>query len=352
MDQSLILGVIMPKNENKVYNLAVIGCGYWGPNLIRNFRALPNCRVTTVSDRDQARLNHMKTLYPDITITTDFMKILEDDTIDAVAIATPVFTHHPLAMKTLQAGKHTFIEKPLASSVAQCKDLIDVAKQNSLILMVGHTFVYTPAVRNIKEIIDSGEIGEVLYINSRRLNLGLFQKDINVAWDLAPHDLSIILYILGKTPTSVNCQGKAHINPQIEDITTIALNFSDENFAMIQSSWLDPRKIREITIVGSKKMIVYDDIEINEKIKIYDKNVQAPPHYDTFAEFQYSYHYGGMTAPFIKQTEPLKVECQHFIDCIASGKESDSSGEEGLKVVQILEAASESLRKNGAQITL
>lgn len=335
-----------------MFNVAVIGCGYWGPNLIRNFRSLDNCTVSMVCDRDQTRLDHMKRLYHDIRTTTDFDRIIEDPQINAVAIATPVYTHHSLAMKCLQAGKHTFIEKPLASSVKQCRELIELAGQKKLTLMVGHTFIYTSSVRKIKEIIDSGELGDILYINSRRLNLGLFQKDINVAWDLAPHDISIILYLLGKKPTSVNCQGKAHINPNVEDITTIALNFGGQYFAMVQSSWLDPRKIREITIVGSKKMIVYDDMEIHEKIKIYDKSVQAPPHYDTFAEFQYSYHYGGSNSPYVKQVEPLKVECQHFLDCIASDKISDSSGEEGLKVVQILEASSESLQQDGAQIKL
>lgn len=237
---------MIKKEENKVYNIAVIGCGYWGPNLIRNFRALDDCRVSVVCDSDHSRLDHMKKLYHDIDTTSDINRILEDASIDAVAVATPVSTHHPLALKCLRAGKHTFIEKPLASSTAQCRELVDTAGMNSLQLMVGHTFIYTASVRNIKEIIDSGEIGDILYISSRRLNLGLFQKDINVAWDLAPHDISIILYLLGKAPSSVNCQGKAHINPEVEDITTIALNFGDEYFAMIQSSWLDPRDRKSV----------------------------------------------------------------------------------------------------------
>ena len=218
--------------------------------------------------------------------------------------------------------------------------------------MVGHTFIYSTPVRKIKEIIEAGELGQLQYISSRRLNLGLFQKDINVAWDLVPHDISIILYIMNKKLESVNCQGKAHINPDIEDVTNMSLNFANSGFATIQSSWLDPNKIREMIFVGSKKMLVYDDIEPNEKIKIYDKRVDVPPHYDTFAEFQYSYHYGDMYAPYLKMTEPLKVECRHFIDCIENGSTCLSSGNEGLEVVQILEAASQSLKNGGAKVAI
>jgi len=200
--------------------------------------------------------------------------------------------------------------------------------------------------------VKNGDIGEIQYISSRRLNLGLFQKDINVAWDLAPHDISIILYFLEKPPISVNCQGKAHINKDIEDVTNMSLDFENGGFATIHSSWLDPNKIREMIIVGSKRMIVYDDNEPLEKIKIYDKRVEAPPHYDTFAEFQYSYHYGDMIAPYIKQTEPLKVEMQHFLDCIKTGKKPESNGLEGLRVIQILEASSRSLKSGGAKVEI
>ena len=216
----------------------------------------------------------------------------------------------------------------------------------------GHTFVYTAPVLKIKEIIASGEIGEVMYISSRRLNLGLFQKDINVAWDLAPHDISIILFVMDHDPISVNCQGKAHINPEIEDVTNMTINFANGGIALVQSSWIDPRKIRETTIVGSKKMIVYDDNEPLEKLKIYDKCVEIPPHYDTYAEFHFSYHYGDMHAPYLKQIEPLKAECQQFIDSINNGRISPSSGEEGLKVVQVLEAATSSLKNGGAEVKL
>jgi len=332
--------------------VAVIGCGYWGPNLIRNFSVLSDCKMKAVCDANQKRLDHMKQLYPGIQTTADFHALLDDPEIEAIAIATPVHTHHEMAKASLSAGKHTMIEKPMASSVAQCKELVELAEKNKLTLMVGHTFIYTSVVRRIKEIVDKGDLGDILYASSRRLNLGLFQKDINVTWDLAPHDISIILYLLNERPVSVHCQGKAHINPNIEDITNLTLDFSGGAFATIQSSWLDPNKIREMTVVGSKRMLVYDDLEPLEKIKIYDKRVETPPHYDTFAEFQYSYHYGDTYSPYIKQIEPLRTECQHFLDCIKTGKRPDTSGWEGLEVVQILEAASQSLKNGGNRIEI
>jgi len=338
--------------EPKPRNVGVVGCGYWGPNLIRNFSSLQGVTVSQVCDLDENRLAHMKRLYPSIRTTRRFEDLIEDADLDAVAIATPVRLHHRLGLQSLNAGKHTFIEKPMASSTRECQDLIDASRRSGATLMVGHTFLFTPEVRKIKELLDSGELGEVLYISSRRLNLGLFQKDINVAWDLAPHDISIILHLVGESPVSVNCQGKAHVAEGIEDVTNMTLNFRDGGFATIMSSWLDPNKIREMTIVGSRKMLVYNDIEPQEKIKIYDKRVEAPPHYDTFAEFQYSYHYGDIYSPHLKQTEPLRVECQHFIDCVNNGSEPQTGGSKGLSVVQILEAASKSLKLDGASVYL
>ncbi len=337
---------------SKTLNVAVVGCGYWGPNLIRNFSALPDCKVRYVCDKDEKRLAHMKQLYPAVEPTKDFEKVVSDREVDAVVVATPVHLHHELAKKALQGGKHTFVEKPMTQTSEQANELVQIAAKKKLTLMVGHTFIYSAPVRRIKEIVRSGDVGEVQYISSRRLNLGLFQKDINVAWDLAPHDISIILYFLGKPPISVNCQGKAHINPDIEDVTNMSLDFPNGGFATIHSSWLDPNKIREMIIVGSKRMIVYDDNEPLEKIKIYDKRVEAPPHYDTFAEFTYSYHYGDAYIPYIKQTEPLKVETQHFLDCIRAGKTPESSGLDGLRVIQILEASSRSLKNGGARVEI
>jgi predicted dehydrogenase len=294
----------------------------------------------------------MESVYPGIETTIEFDQVINDPEINVVTIATPVRFHYEMAKKALLAGKHTFIEKPMASSAAECRELLDIAEDKNLTIIIGHTFIYSPPVRKIKEIISHGDLGEIQYISARRLNLGLFQTDINVAWDLAPHDISIILYVMGKAPLSVNCQGKAHVNPDIEDVTSMTLNFANSGFATIQSSWLDPNKIREMTFVGSKRMLLYDDIEPNEKIKIYDKRVETPPHYDTFAEFHYSYHYGDMYAPHIKQHEPLKMECQHFLDCIKTGQKPESSGYDGLKVVEILEASSKSLRREGAKVEI
>lgn len=333
-------------------NIGVIGCGYWGPNLVRNFSALGDCKVKTLCDTDTHRLETVSLLYPQVELTTNYSKLLEDTDIDAVVIATPVRFHFEMALQSLLAGKHTFVEKPMVSNVHEGRILLETAHNYKLTLMVGHTFIYSPAVRKMKRIIESGELGEIQYLAARRLNLGLFQKDINVAWDLAPHDISIILYILPGSPLSVNCQGKGHVHPDIEDITNMVLNYSNGRIATIQSSWLDPNKVRDMTVVGSQKMLVYNDLEPMEKLKIYDKRVEIPPHYDTFAEFHYSYHYGDMHAPYIKQYEPLKRECQHFLDCIRTGGECESSGIEALKVVQVLEAATKSLNNGGGKVNL
>jgi predicted dehydrogenase len=335
----------------KPVSIGIVGCGYWGPLLVRNFRDVANCQLKAVCDLSDARLTHVKRLYPEVSTVNDYDALFKQFDLDAIVIATPVKYHHPLAKASLLAGKHTFLEKPMAASSEECEELIEIAHSKRLTLMVDHTFLYSSAVRKIAEIVEAGDIGDIRYINSRRLNLGLFQKDINVAWDLAPHDISIILHILGEFPVAVNCQGNAHVTPDVEDVTNMSLSFRHKRFATIQSSWLEPRKIREMTIVGSRRMIVYDDLQTHEKIKIYDVRVERPPHYDTFAEFQYSYHYGDSYIPHIHQEEPLKSVCQHFVDCIRSGAQPNTSGQEGLDLVRILEAASASLKANGAPIT-
>jgi predicted dehydrogenase len=317
-------------------NIGIVGYGYWGPNLVRNFKSLKGCTVKLVCDPNPKRLAHLHDLYPDIETYSDFNLMLKNGDVEALAIATPVHFHYSLARTALEAGKHTFIEKPMASSVAECRSLCALAKERDLTLMVGHTFLYSSPVRKIKEIVDSQELGDLCYISSRRLNLGLFQQDINVVWDLAPHDLSIIAYL----------------NQATEDIANLTLFLENTGFAMVHSSWLDPRKVREMTIVGTKKMLVYDDLEPLQKIRIYDQHVDAPPHYDTFGEFHYSYHYGDMVAPHLKQEEPLKVECQHFLDCIQSRETPFSNGYQGLQVVAILESASESIKRGGERVQL
>src|SRR5882757_9962641 len=336
----------------KQIKVGVVGCGYWGPNLVRNFRSLPDCEMKMMCDLSEKRLAHLQSLYPEVEGSADYGHMLNGINLDAVIIATSVKTHFPLAKESLLAGKHTFIEKPMASSAHECEELVEIARKKGLVLMTGHTFLYSPAVRKIKEIIAKGDLGEIRYISARRLNLGLFQKDINVAWDLAPHDISIIQHIIGEQPLTVNCRGSAHITPGIEDVTTMCLSYSGRRSAIIQSSWLDPRKVREMTIVGSKRMIVYDDVATLEKIRVFDARVERPPHYDTFAEFHYAYHYGDVYAPYIKQEEPLKTECQHFLDCIKNSTTPLSDGRQGLELVRILEASSESLRRGGAAVEL
>jgi predicted dehydrogenase len=336
----------------KPVTLGVVGCGYWGPNLIRNFRSLPDCALKVICDVNKGRLKHLGSLYPDVQTEMSFERVVADPGIDALVIATPVHLHHPMAKACLAAGKHAFIEKPMAASGKECEELVALAAEKKLTLMVGHTFLYSPPVRKVKEILNSGDIGHIRYIGSRRLNLGLFQKDINVVWDLAPHDLSIIMYLMGEVPQAVNCQGRANVTPGIEDVANMSLFFPSGGFATIQSSWLDPKKVREMTIVGTRRMIVYDDLEPLQKIKVFDMRVETPPHYDTFAQFQYSYHYGDMYAPYLKQEEPLKIECQHFLDCIRSGEKSISCGERGLEIVRILEAASESLKNQGSRVEI
>lgn len=332
--------------------VGVVGCGYWGPLLVRNFRSLPECDLTAICDPRQDRLDHLLLLYPGTSGVRDYAEFLKSSNLDAVVIATPVHSHYEMAKASLLAGKHTFIEKPMAASSAQCEELIDLAESENLVLMVDHTFLYSSAVQKIMQIVKAGDIGDIRYINSRRLNLGLFQKDINVAWDLAPHDISIILHILGELPSSVNCQGNAHVTPHIEDVTNMSLSFGQQRFATIQSSWLEPRKVREMTIVGTHRMIVYDDLKTREKIQIYDVRVERPPHYDTFAEFEYSYHYGDSYIPHVQQSEPLKAVCAHFLECIANGTEPMSGGQEGLELVKILEAANLSLKSKGASVPI
>jgi len=333
-------------------SIAVVGCGYWGPNLIRNFRSLQGCELKVICDLDRNRLAHLKSLYPEVRTETDFEQVFDHDKIDALVIATPVHSHYRLAKAGLEKGKHVFIEKPMASSAAECEELVGIAGEKGLTIMVGHTFLFSPPVRKIKELIDAGDIGETRYISSRRLNLGLFQQDINVVWDLAPHDISIICYLIGEMPSAVNCQGKANVTEDIEDVSNMTLFFPGGGFATIHNSWLDPKKVREMAIVGTKKMILYDDLEPLQKIRIYDQHVTAPPHYDTFAEFQYAYHYGDMYAPRLKQEEPLKVECGHFLECIQTGSRPISCGESGLALVRVLECAGASLRQNGARVDI
>lgn len=342
----------MRKSKVRITNVAVVGYGYWGPNIVRILSGLKACQVQAVCDVSDGALNRLKATYPSIKATKEISYILNSAVIDAVVVATPAKTHYELGKLCIESGKHVLIEKPMTTNSQQGEVLIKLSKKRGLTLMVGHTFLYSSAVNKIKELVIKNDIGEILYINSQRLNLGLFQNDINVAWDLAPHDLSVIIHIINEMPIAVSCQGNAHIQDGIEDVTNISLLFSNKKFATIQSSWLEPRKVRTMTIVGSKKMVVYDDIEPIEKLKIYDVRVEKPRHYETYADFHYSYHYGDSHIPRLMQVEPLKAMCEHFIECIQKGSIPNTPGEHGLQVVRVLDAVSKSLKRSGAPIQI
>lgn len=334
--------------------IGVIGCGYWGPNHIRNFSALrgAGAEMAVAADRDPARLDHIAENYPWVRLVRDAEEVIADPDVDAVVVATPVHTHYPLAQAALAAGKHVLIEKPFVTEVEQADELVARAERDGRVLMVGHTFEYTAAVNRIRELIAAGEIGDLLYVRSERVNLGLFQKDINVLWDLAPHDVSILLYTLQQQPVAVSAVGSAHVTQGVEDVVVMTLEFPGSRMANVIVSWLDPRKVRQTTFVGDRKMLVYDDISANEKIRIYDKGVEAPRHYDSFGEFQYSYRYGDIVTPMIQEYEPLRAECAHFLDCIVNGTPVRSSGAVGAQVTRILAAAQRSLRGDNRKIPL
>ena len=330
--------------------VGVIGCGYWGPNLIRNFAQLQDSDVLICADLDQKRLDHMKSLYAHLDVTRDYNDLLKRDDLDAIVVSTPPETHHRFAMEALAAGKHVFVEKPLAVTGEQCAEMVGRADQLGLVLLTGHTFVYTAAVNKVKEVIDSGELGDIYYISTTRVNLGLFQENINVVWDLAPHDVSILNYVLGSMPEQVSAIGHSYIQRDVEDVAFLTFRYPQSVMAHIHVSWLNPNKIRKTTVVGSKKMLVYDDVSSLEKIRIYDKGVSIPPHYDTFGEFQLSYRFGDIFIPKLDDSEPLKVECQHFIDCVEKKVKPRSSGVHGYEVVRVLETAMESIRQDGKMI--
>tara|TARA_Y100000310_G_scaffold345466_1_gene465307 strand:- start:17401 stop:18438 length:1038 start_codon:yes stop_codon:yes gene_type:complete len=340
-------------------NIGVIGCGYWGPNLIRNLNSIRRGNVKWCSDLRDDRLNHMKKLYPEINITKNYMDLVNDKEIDAIAIATPVSTHFEFAKAALQSNKHVLVEKPLTENSKHAEELVDLANKNSKVLMVDHTFEYTPAVNKIKDILEEGELGNIFTMDMIRVNLGLFQKDINVVWDLAPHDISILLFLIKKLPLSVKAEGMSYILNDIQDDVHITLKFADDVMVHMHVSWLDPLKIRKMTIVGNKKMLVYDDTEQKDKIKIFDKGVtleknELPKgqYYDTWEEFNLVYREGKTKVPELGNEEPLNVMCSHFIDCINNGKKPVSDGTSGLRVVKVIEAIQESLKNKGKEIFL
>jgi len=332
--------------------IGVIGCGYWGPKLARNFHDLPGSALKMVSDLREDRLIEIQKLYPEVAVTFNYHDLIESD-LDALVIATPVRTHYPIAKEALLAGKHVLVEKPITARSDHAEELIALADERGLKLVVGHTFVYNPAVQAVREIVQSGELGKVCYLNSTRVNLGLFQSDINVMWDLGPHDVSMIRFILGADPVSVSARGAIYVNTTggLHEVVYMLLMFEGGIMANLRMSWLDPIKQRSLTIVGSKKMLVYDDIA-DEKVAIYDKGVEVPPYSVTEDDFRASYWQGEGNVYHVDWVEPLKVQCSHFLDAIRTGAASPSSGEAGLKVVKVLETAQRSLMNYGVELRI
>ncbi len=337
---------------NKTLRIGVIGSGYWGPNLIRNFVELPGSLVVAVADLDQDRLDNICSRFPQVGHTTRDYRELFGLELDAVIIATPPITHHDIARECLENGLHVLVEKPMTLNSADAYDLKNLAEERGLVLMVGHTFEYNPAVRALKEIIDSGELGEIYYIDAVRVSLGLYQTKANVLWDLAPHDISILRYLLDAEPETVCARGESFVHEGVEDIVYTLLKFPGNVLAHLRLSWLDPQKIRQITVVGSKKMVIYDDVSALEKIKIFDKRVNAIRRTETFGDFTFAYHYGDVVIPHIQHQEPLRVQCGHFLDCVRQGAQPLSDGYSGARVVQVMEAAQQSLKANGRTMVI
>ena len=338
--------------KREVLRIGAIGSGYWGPNLIRNFIEIPDAELVVVADLDEDRLTHMKMRFPQIQHVTQNYKDFFEMNLDAVVIATPPDTHFPIAADCIENNLHVLIEKPITLNSADALALYNLAQQHGRVLMVGHTFEYNPAVRTLKQMIDSGELGDIYYIDAVRASLGLFQTKANVLWDLAPHDISIMRYLLAADPINVSVHAATCVQEGIEDVAYAAFRFPNNVMAHLRMSWLDPRKTRCITVVGSKKMVIYDDVESLEKIRVYDKGVKAIRHTDTYGEFSFAYHYGDVVIPHIKMQEPLRVQCQHFLDCINDEQTPQTDGINGLRVVEILEAAQASLEKRGENVKI
>jgi predicted dehydrogenase len=336
--------------------IGVIGCGYWGPNLLRNFAENERAALRWMCDVDTRRLESLGRRYPSARTTADCARLFDDPELDVVVVATPVSTHYDFARQALQAGKHVLVEKPFTASVREAEELIELAERKGLALMVDHTFIYTGAVRRIKEMVAGGELGDLLYFDSTRINLGLFQRDINVVWDLAPHDLAIMDYLLDRRPLSLTATGSCHVERGIENIAYVMLRFPDEFIAHFHFNWLSPVKIRRTLIAGSKKMVVYDDIEPTEKVRVYDKGVLVTRAEEADKEAAYqtlvSYRTGDVWVPKLDSTEALHYVCDEFLGAIAEKRRPLTDGHSGLRVVRLLEAAQQSISQQGRAIKL
>jgi len=330
--------------------IGVIGYGYWGPNIVRNFSGLEGAEVHSVCDMNSQSLNRVRKAYPHIQTTQDCGDILNSPNIDAVAVITPVSTHYELAKRALLNGKHVFVEKPFTATIAQAEELIEIAERKKLTIMVDHTFIFTGAVRKIKRLIEEKALGDLYYYDSVRVNLGLFQSDVNVVWDLAPHDFAVMDFLIDEKPAAVAACGKAHVNG-LEDTAYITVNFDNNMIAHFNVNWLSPVKVRTTLIGGEKKMLVWNDLEADEKIKIYDKGVEVTNREGVY-DLRVSYRSGDMHAPKVEQIEALKNETEHFLACITKGERPENDGHAGLRVVKLLDACNQSMKLNGQMVNV
>ena len=338
-----------------MFRVGIVGCGYWGPNLIRDFSEIDDVQIAALCDSNLGRLSQISKRYPGAKSNTSYDEILKIKDIDAIVIATPANTHYRLVKQALLHDKHVLVEKPITYDVAEAEELIDLSKKHKKTLMVGHTFEFNPAVIRIKQLIDSGDLGKVYYITSRRLNLGKIREDINALWNLAPHDISILNFITGSMPLSVRAWGGSFLKHSHEDLAFINLFYPDNVIANVHVSWLDPLKVRDTVIVGSRKMVLYDDVDSEARIKIYDKGADRLENEnpgDGFGQFQIKIRAGDLLIPKIDMTEPLKQECRHFVDCALNNKTPKTDGQNGLRVVKVLKAADESLKNGGKEISI
>lgn len=334
--------------------IGFIGCGRWGQNLIRAFSQVDNVRMAGVCDLDEKKAEMISKFYPHVTVFRDVDEMLRSP-LDAVVIATPAKTHYGLAKKALESGKHALVEKPMSLSVNDCEDLVNISRKNNRVLMVGHTFLYNNAVKALKEYVDEGKIGRIFYIFSQRLNLGTVRRDVNAMWNFAPHDISIICHVLGQKPVSISARGLCYLKKNVADVVFLHMVFPDGTSAHVHNSWLDPMKLRKMVVVGSKKMIIYDDVSPDAKLRIYDKGIdklEGDQNLETFADFQLRLRAGDILIPKIDFVEPLKKEAAHYIDCIRDGTPPLTDGLNGLQVVKILEHAEDSMRRDGVTVTI
>lgn len=326
-----------------------VGLGHWGPNILRNFAKLPGCRVKICCDLNEAALSRARASYPETLITQDYAQLLEDPELDAIVVTASAAAHHSLAKAALQRGKHVFVEKPLALQLADAAELVTLAAEQDRRLMVGHLLLYHPAVQRLKAYVDSGELGDLRYVYSQRLNLGQVRRDENAMWSLAPHDISVALYLLGQEPVAASAVGRDYLRPGIHDLVFLTMHFADGSLAHCHVSWLDPHKVRRITVVGSQKMAVFDDMAPREKLRIYDQGVDFP---QVGYSDLHTLRFGDIHIPRIDMREPLNLECQHFLSCIQEGKTPLSDGQNGLAVLRVLAAAQQSMDQAGVRVPL